>query len=57
MEEAQVKLVKVVKGKVEYRYDPLTGQQTRINPDRARRPKQGEVDSGFAQVIVSSQER
>lgn len=27
---------------VEFRYDPLTGWQTRINPERARRPRQGQ---------------
>jgi len=48
---------RVVKNSVEFRLDPLTEQQTRINPARAQRPKQGEVDSGFDQIIKSSQER
>ena len=29
-------------GEVEFRIDPLSGDRTRINPARARRPKQGE---------------
>jgi UDPglucose--hexose-1-phosphate uridylyltransferase len=53
---ATLEFPKVVRGQVEYRKDPLTGQQTRINPARARRPKQGEgLDSQFEQVIASSQ--
>jgi hypothetical protein len=49
-------LVLLMPCKVEYRKDPLTGHQTRINPARARRPKQGEgLDSQFEQVIASSQ--
>jgi len=48
---------KTVKGKIEFRIDPLTKQQTRINPDRATRPKQGESDSTFESVVKSSQER
>jgi len=48
---------KEVKGPIEFRVDPLTKQQTRINPARATRPKQGETDSTFESVIKSSQER
>jgi len=48
---------KVQRGVLEYRYDALTNQETRINPARATRPKQGEIDSLFEQVIKSSEER
>jgi galactose-1-phosphate uridylyltransferase len=39
---------KFVRNRVEYRFDPLTRKQCRINPDRARRIRQagGEIDLG-----------
>lgn len=47
-----MELLKRLVGRVEHRQDPLLGTWTRINPDRARRPKQtgsadpsGELDS------------
>lgn len=53
-----ITFVKTSKGPVEHRIDPLTGNETRINPARANRPKQGQdFDSGFADVIKKSQER
>eukprot|EP01118_Nematostelium_gracile_P007441 TRINITY_DN2428_c0_g1_i1.p1 TRINITY_DN2428_c0_g1~~TRINITY_DN2428_c0_g1_i1.p1 ORF type:complete len:336 (-),score=81.74 TRINITY_DN2428_c0_g1_i1:58-1065(-) len=45
---------KTLKGPIEFRIDPLTKQQTRINPARATRPKQGEFDSSFESVIEAS---
>lgn len=51
---------KTVKNQVEHRLDPLTLQETRINPARATRPKQGEhpsLDSQFQEIVKSSQER
>ncbi len=49
-----------VKNQVEHRQDPLTLQETRINPARATRPKQGEhpsLDTQFQEIVKSSQER
>lgn len=48
---------KAVRNGVEFRLDPLTRHQTRINPARARRPKQGEgSDSGLDDLIKRSAE-
>lgn len=55
---ASVQFVKQPKGNgVEMRLDPLTGMETRNNPARATRPKQGEADSNFMEVVKSSQAR
>lgn len=52
-----VQFVKRVRNGVEFRYDPLTRHETRINPARARRPKQGETaDSGLMEVVARSKE-
>ena len=52
-----VSFVKRVRNGVEYRYDPLTRHETRINPARARRPKQGEsADTGLMEVVARSKE-
>jgi len=47
---------KLVRGGVEYRFDPLTQEQCRINPDRARRIRQagGEVD--LDEIIARTRE-
>ncbi len=53
---ANMEFRKVIRNGVEYRFDPLTCDQCRINPDRARRVKQagGEVDLG--QIIAKTRE-
>ena len=38
-----VEFPKLVRGQIEYRFDPLTNAQVRINPARARRIKQAEA--------------
>jgi len=40
-----MKFIKEVRNSVEFRIDPLTGEQARINPERARRVKQAELIS------------
>jgi galactose-1-phosphate uridylyltransferase len=49
-------LRKVLKDQIEYRFDPLTDDQSRINPARARRVKQGEIDAGLRAIIDKSRE-
>jgi UDPglucose--hexose-1-phosphate uridylyltransferase len=44
----------VLRDGVEYRFDPLTGGQTRINPDRARRPRQAQEDLELEGIIERS---
>ena len=46
----------VLRDGVEYRFDPLTGEQTRINPARARRLKQAESDVEWEGIIARSRE-
>ncbi|MHA1210795.1 MAG: hypothetical protein ACTSRF_16465 [Candidatus Freyarchaeota archaeon] len=46
----------VVRNRVEYRFDPLTGEQCRINPERAKRVKQAEIDVEFSDIIHRSRE-
>ena len=45
---------KVIRDVVEYRYDPLTSEQTRINPARAKRAKQAESDVDLRDIIGKS---
>eukprot|EP01114_Cavostelium_apophysatum_P016041 TRINITY_DN4499_c0_g2_i1.p1 TRINITY_DN4499_c0_g2~~TRINITY_DN4499_c0_g2_i1.p1 ORF type:complete len:339 (-),score=72.51 TRINITY_DN4499_c0_g2_i1:25-1041(-) len=52
-----IELQKVIKGAVEHRFDPLTRQETRINPARANRPKQGESGDPFEEIAKKSQDR
>jgi len=47
---------KVMRNQVEYRFDPLTEEQSRINPARARRFKQAESDISLKEVINKSRE-
>jgi len=47
---------KVTTGQIEYRFDPLTEEQSRINPQRARRLKQAESDIGLEEIIDKSRE-
>ena len=48
---------KIIKEGVEYRFDPLTLEQCRINPKRAKRVKQAESDVELSEVISKSRER
>jgi galactose-1-phosphate uridylyltransferase len=45
---------KVIRNRIEYRCDPLTHEQTRINPDRAKRLKQAESDIRLKEIIRES---
>jgi len=47
---------KVIKNQIEYRFDPLTEEQSRINPDRAKRVRQAEIDIGLKEIINRSRE-
>jgi len=41
---------------VEFRYDPLTGWQTRINPERAHRPRQGQSAGDPESLALASRQ-
>lgn len=43
-----------IRNHVEYRFDPLTKEQSRINPDRAKRVKQAESDFALNEAIRES---
>ena len=43
---------KVIKNQVQYRFDPLTQEQCRINPDRAKRVKQAGGELGLSEMIA-----
>lgn len=45
---------KVIRNRIEYRFDPLTHEQSRINPDRAKRLKQAESDIRLKEIIRES---
>ncbi|GAH37177.1 unnamed protein product, partial [marine sediment metagenome] len=47
---------KLMRNHVEYRYDPLTDDQCRINPDRAKRVKQAGGDLRLAKIIEKTKE-
>ncbi len=47
---------KVTRNGVEYRFDPLTQDQCRINPARAKRVKQTGSDIGLSEIINKSRE-
>ena len=47
---------KLVRGGVEYRFDPLTQEQCRINPDRARRIRQAGSEVDLDEVIARTRE-
>ena len=49
-----INLQKVVRNQVEYRTDPLTSEQTRINPDRTKRVKQAESRIQLQEIINHS---
>jgi len=48
---------KIIKAQIEYRFDPLTSEQCRINPARAKRVKQAESDVELGEMISKSRER
>jgi len=48
---------KIIKNQIEYRFDPLTLEQCRINPKRAKRVKQAESDVELSGIISTSRER
>jgi UDPglucose--hexose-1-phosphate uridylyltransferase len=48
---------KVVRDGVEYRFDPLTGEQCRINPERAKRLKQSGGGAGLREIVPMTRER
>jgi len=47
---------KVVRDGVEYRFDPLTGEQCRINPERAKRLKQSGGGAGLREIVPMTRE-
>jgi UDPglucose--hexose-1-phosphate uridylyltransferase len=49
-----VEFERIVRDRVEYRFDPLTREQTRINPARARRFKQAQSDVEWKGIIERS---
>jgi UDPglucose--hexose-1-phosphate uridylyltransferase len=49
-----VEFRKLERDGIEYRFDPLTGEQTRINPARARRLRQAESDVELGEIIERS---
>jgi galactose-1-phosphate uridylyltransferase len=53
---AEIEFKKVIKNRVEYRFDPLTQQQCRINPDRAKRPKQAGGRLELSEIISRTRE-
>lgn len=48
---------KIIKDQIEYRFDPLTWEQCRINPARAKRVKQAEKGVDLNGIISVSRER
>src|SRR5512139_403644 len=49
-----VKFKKAIHDGVEYRFDPLTGHQARINPARARRLMQSAASGGGSTAWIAS---
>jgi UDPglucose--hexose-1-phosphate uridylyltransferase len=47
---------KSIRNRVEYRFDPLTHDQCRINPDRAKRLKQAAGGPGLTRLINATKE-
>jgi galactose-1-phosphate uridylyltransferase len=47
---------KVIRNQVEYRFDPLTGDQCRINPARAKRVRQSGSEIDLSEIIARSRE-
>jgi len=47
---------KVMTNQIEFRFDPLTEEQTRTNPERAKRLKQAEGDIRLEEIISKSRE-
>jgi len=47
---------RVIKDGIEYRFEPLTNEQSRINPERARRVKQSESEVGLDEIIQKSED-
>ena len=56
MADAAIQLRKMVRGGIEYRFDPLTQHLSRLNPARARRPKQAEAPGQLQRLIQESAE-
>lgn len=46
-----MKFERVLREGIEYRLDPLTGEQTRINPARAKRVKQAQGNGDWKKII------
>jgi galactose-1-phosphate uridylyltransferase len=55
-EEFLMEFKKIIKNRVEYRFDPLTGEQCRINPDRARRLKQAGDEVELNEIAARTKE-
>ena len=49
-----VEFRKAIRDEIEYRFDPLTGEQARINPARASRLRQAEADVEWEGIIERS---
>lgn len=52
-----IEFKKLTVNKIEYRFDPLTKDECRINPARAKRIKQAESDVNLNQIIERSKQR
>ena len=46
-----MEFTKFVTGGVEYRFDPITQDQCRINPSRTTRVKQAESDLRLSEIV------
>ena len=53
---ADMEFRKVIRNGVEFRFDPLTGDQCRINPDRAKRIKQSGGGAALGGIITRTRE-
>jgi len=49
-----IRFERVLREDIEYRFDPLTGEQTRINPARAKRVKQAQSNGEWKKIIEKS---
>lgn len=47
---------KLIRNQVEYRFDPLTHDQCRINPDRAKRVRQAGAQVDLSEIIARTRE-
>ena len=48
---------KTLRGQIEFRFDPLTNHQTRINPARAKRPKLAEIEVSLREIGEKGKEK